>query len=178
MRPCSTEGCDGKFYAKDLCRNHYAQLKRKLDLKVIPSEDHTTCIVSECGKKVIANQRCERHYRIFKRHGLDKKTFYDFNYVELFESKLKRNEASGCLEFTGTKNLWGYGLLRHFGKNKGAHRFAYEIKNGPIPSGMFICHHCDNPPCCEVSHLFLGTALDNNLDKIKKNRHNPRRSKK
>jgi hypothetical protein len=45
-----------------------------------------------------------------------------------------------------------------------AHRIAWELTNGPIPAGEFICHHCDNPPCCNPSHLFPGTQADNMRD--------------
>jgi hypothetical protein len=52
-----------------------------------------------------------------------------------------------------------------------AHRWAYEHFIGPIPAGLFVCHHCDNPPCCEPSHLFLGTQQVNMTDKMAKGRH-------
>lgn len=52
-----------------------------------------------------------------------------------------------------------------------AHRFAWESANGPIPAGMDVCHHCDNPKCCRPDHLFIGTARDNNVDFMKKERY-------
>jgi len=51
-----------------------------------------------------------------------------------------------------------------------AHRVSWRLYRGPIPEGLFICHHCDTPPCVNVDHLFLGTALDNRLDCIAKGR--------
>jgi hypothetical protein len=50
------------------------------------------------------------------------------------------------------------------------HRLAWEMVNGPIPEGMFICHHCDNPPCVRPDHLFCGSPSDNVRDAIQKGR--------
>jgi hypothetical protein len=51
-----------------------------------------------------------------------------------------------------------------------AHRVAWELTYGPVPDGLFVCHRCDNPPCCNPAHLFLGSAADNNHDKCAKGR--------
>ena len=76
---------------------------------------------------------------------------------------------NGCLEWTGAHSH-GYGVLTAGGKNIYTHRLAWQIVNGPIPKGMFICHTCDNPPCCDPEHLWLGTNADNTADKVAKGR--------
>lgn len=74
-----------------------------------------------------------------------------------------------CWVFTGGKDKDGYGqchsakTAKELGVTR-AHQMSYATFNGPIPDGMFICHKCDNPSCINPSHLFLGTALDNNKD--------------
>ena len=77
----------------------------------------------------------------------------------------------------GSRTEWGYGLIRWrngSGRDKRpllrAHRVAWELTNGPVPDGLFVCHHCDNPPCCNPAHHFLGTTQDNTADKVAKGR--------
>ncbi len=65
----------------------------------------------------------------------------------------------------------GYGRLRQGERTIQTHRLAYEKRIGPIPEGMCVLHHCDNPPCMNYKHLFLGTVIDNNEDKRQKKRH-------
>ena len=93
---------------------------------------------------------------------------------ERFWAKVKKME-NGCWEWQGAKNLQGYGEFMTAGDSghfEMAHRISWKLANGPIPDGMFICHHCDNPPCVNPAHLFLGTQKDNIQDMFSKNRQN------
>jgi hypothetical protein len=77
----------------------------------------------------------------------------------------------GCWPWTGGKKHDGYGILRIFGRHEGAHRASWILTNGPIDdASIFVCHRCDNPPCVNPAHLFLGTHLDNMRDMIRKGR--------
>lgn len=76
-----------------------------------------------------------------------------------------------CIEFKGyCDKRQGYGRKAVNGKPILAHRLAWTEANGEIPEGMQVLHKCDNPPCINVDHLFLGTNADNMRDKAKKGR--------
>ena len=92
------------------------------------------------------------------------------NPVDRFLSKVKVAGENDCWEYSGSLNSTGRGAFSIGRKNIKAHRFAYELANGKIPSGMCVCHHCDNGKCCNPKHLFLGTMKDNVADMIKKGR--------
>ena len=96
--------------------------------------------------------------------------------VEKLLRRRKINLETGCWEWTGAKftSGLGYGLIRVCSNdksvNKLVHRMAYEALIGPIPAGLCVLHHCDNPPCFNPDHLFLGTHQDNIRDRDSKGR--------
>ena len=87
--------------------------------------------------------------------------FWKFVNIESFFS---------CWEWRRGKS-YGYGVLTYTQYACRAHRMAVRIVYGKIPDGLYICHKCDNPPCVNPNHLFLGTAKDNAEDRITKGRH-------
>jgi hypothetical protein len=92
--------------------------------------------------------------------------------AERFWSKVQTAGPSDCwLWVSPRKTPYGYGLLSMGrGKNIVAHRFSWELHNGPIPDGRWVLHHCDNPPCVNPAHLFLGDNRANYLDSVAKGR--------
>lgn len=91
---------------------------------------------------------------------------------ERFMEKFEEDRDTGCWVWTGATNEAGYGAIWKDGDERAApaHRVAYEIFVGPIPEGLFVCHHCDNPPCVNPEHLFVGDAKDNADDMMAKGR--------
>lgn len=80
------------------------------------------------------------------------------------------DRSGECWVWVGSRFSNGYGQFRIGGRSVGAHRVAWELTNGPIPNGLHICHHCDNPPCVRPSHLFAGTHSVNMQDAMNKGR--------
>lgn len=92
--------------------------------------------------------------------------------VERFWSKVNIGSPTDCWEWTGAKTGFGYGHMTVNGqKQVYAHRISYVIHHGSIPSGMHVCHSCDNPRCVNPSHLWVGTPQDNAIDRNTKGRH-------
>lgn len=67
----------------------------------------------------------------------------------------------------------GYGRLSYQRLRVGAHQWSYIHHYGEIPKGLFVCHSCDNPSCCNPMHLWLGTTQENTKDRDNKGRHKP-----
>ena len=80
------------------------------------------------------------------------------------------HKSDGCWIWTSACNRRGYGVTAIRRKYMGAHKKAWILTNGPVPAGLYVCHHCDNPPCVRPDHLFLGTNMDNVHDMIDKGR--------
>jgi len=91
--------------------------------------------------------------------------------VDAFWSKIDRSGGpDACWPWTSNVTPAGYGRPRWGGPHLLAHRIAWGLVNGVIPDGVCALHSCDNPPCCNPAHLFLGSRRDNVADMIAKGR--------
>lgn len=93
------------------------------------------------------------------------------NPMELFWSHVEKVDG-GCWLWQGARSR-GYGAFesRELGGMLRTHRLSWTIVHGPIPNGLYVLHRCDNPPCCNPDHLFLGTNQDNVDDMVAKGRN-------
>lgn len=91
--------------------------------------------------------------------------------IKRFWEKVETSsDFSTCWEWQACTIPSGYGQFWVHRKAISSHRVAWMLVKGSIPDGMVVCHACDNPRCCNPSHLFLGTNRDNTQDMIRKGR--------
>jgi hypothetical protein len=78
---------------------------------------------------------------------------------------------SGCWEWQKWRNALGYGTTSWRNRPWMVTRLIYTASHGAFDPMLYVCHKCDNPPCCNPGHLFLGDHTTNQLDMIAKKRH-------
>jgi len=141
-------------------------IKNKSDLwpsHNIPCATWRLCLCG-CNQKIkVHDNRGRKRYWIKGHHSFRPMK-------DCFWEKVKKTNT--CWLWTGALLRSGYGQLgsTRTGIFHQAHRFSWIIHRGPIPKGMQCLHHCDNPPCVNPEHLFLGTNVDNVRDKVSKSR--------
>ena len=86
------------------------------------------------------------------------------------ESRSKRDPNTDCLEWQKGRSLDGYGRVKYRNERYSAHRLSWILTKGEIPKGKSVLHRCDNPPCINPDHLFVGDNFDNMADRKAKGR--------
>jgi len=95
------------------------------------------------------------------------------NWRERLWRHISPEPMSGCWLWTASETQFGYGQINYKRRPERAYRLAWLLYRGEIPRGALVCHKCDNPPCCNPDHLFLGTHQDNCDDRERKGRSRP-----
>lgn len=131
------------------------------------------CNLSGCFSIAKRRGLCMNHYRKNLKNGsLERVRFVGMSLEDRLKKFVRLDEKTGCLLWTGSTDSGGYGICRVTKKSipMRMHRVAWEIKNGPAPKNLIFCHTCDNPPCVNPDHLFLGTNKTNAQDRDSKGR--------
>jgi hypothetical protein len=95
--------------------------------------------------------------------------------IARFWAKVDKRGPDECWEWQAGRSVDGYGKLRVHGLDARAHRIAVLVTSGPFNPSLVVRHRCDNPPCCNPSHLELGTHMDNVRDCVSRGRNRPPR---
>jgi len=144
-----------------------------MSIQAIVSQEKSSqniCKIEGCHNRPVGKRLCNKHYKRFGRYGYNKSTFHDRTIKERL--LFRATEDGSCLIWNGGKSGGGYGSITIDGQHKMTHRVCYEEYFGEIPDGLLVCHRCDNPPCINPDHLFLGTQSDNLQDMYAKGRQN------
>lgn len=128
-----------------------------------------TCSVEGCEKRTQSRGWCAAHYYRWRKRGTTGTPGLERRPAD-YPYPLLGNRETRCWEWPGWRSPAGYGHVRWDGRQGTPHRFVYEAIYGAIPPGMMVLHRCDNPPCCNPDHLFLGTHADNMADMVAKAR--------
>lgn len=133
------------------------------------------CCVDGCGNGgKLTRGMCGNHYYHWLKDTPPDQRPPAPRFTRDFWDFVTKTHEHGCWPWTGPADKKGYGRWG----GKVASRHSWELANGPITDGLWVLHHCDNPPCVNPRHLYLGTVVENARDAVARGRtHSPRKDR-
>ena len=148
------------------CNTHYRRVQR--------ASKTTPCLVAGCEDPANAPRGwCIKHYTRWQRYG-DPEMQHRIRGegVEArFWFHVSKRGPDDCWEWQGARRHFGYGVFNNPTGPSSTHRYSWQLHNGPIPDGLWVLHHCDNPPCVNPAHLYVGDWRDNQRDMYERGRN-------
>lgn len=137
--------------------------------------DHSrvNCSIDGCSRPVVARTWCALHYERWRVYGSELWEPVPPELVFWFKTDMSGGEDA-CWPWLASVNNKGYGKFCIDSVEMIASRAAYVFAIGPIPDGLWVLHSCDNPPCVNPRHFFLGNCQANVDDMMAKGRFHPR----
>lgn len=120
------------------------------------------CTIEGCDRQAAVKQMCFRHYMRMRRGG----KFTTTRKMGDFWEKVSKATETECWPWTGYAKKSGHGLTSYKSMPIHASRKAWILTHGPIAEELCVCHRCDNAACCNPSHMYLGTKIDNMIDRF------------
>jgi hypothetical protein len=162
VSPCGWCGGATKRRGKKFCSHPCSAMARK--------RNDGPCAVAGCRNNAHQRGLCQAHHSRLVRRGSTDGKMHRPKKVDQETWFWLRTERNGeCLEHLAHR-VHGRPQARINGERHPASRWAWILAHGPVPAGLFVCHHCDNPLCVRPEHLFIGTVQDNSDDMVRKGR--------
>jgi len=118
-------------------------------------------------RRFLCSSRCRSTWNRQKRKSYNLKQSTKDRFWKFVH---ETNDHNQCWEWQGYKSVEGYGRFQIHNRTHTASKVAWTLTHGPVPEGLCVLHRCDNPPCVNPNHLFLGTVKDNVSDMWEKGR--------
>lgn len=168
---CSVDDCEKRPTGRGYCATHYLRWRKHGDPTKVVVRTQTACRADNCDRAVVAQGVCGTHLYRLRKFGStelpEPKTP-----IERFEEQVDATAGpQGCHPWTGSCDADGYGLFNADRRTYRATRWILGRERGrPLTKDEWALHHCDNPPCVNLAHLYVGDATQNAADRERRGR--------